>query len=281
MPLSEVLREVSDNLALAESSTARGRRARRAAGPCTSPTSPHRRPQPAGTRPRNGRPSTPRQRGCGRAFVRSTRLRSATGRAGSAGTSRRAAAYGGSPCSARSIGVPHRRHGCPPPLEDPVLPPPAAGRRWSPARPGPCSLAAAGAPAPRASRGRARRPPASTAMTPRRKQRLGLVEVADAGQVPLVEQGRADLAVRVGGAAGVRPRRGPSPGRAGPVRGGRPASSSRLARQQLDHGQAVADRLPVGVRQHAPGPATPARRATGRPAGRGARCRPSGSGCAG
>ena len=43
-----------------------------------------------------------------------------------------------------------------------------------------------------------------------------------------------------------------------------------VAREQLDHRQPVADRLPLGGRQQQPAPASRGRRATGRRAGRGA-----------
>ena len=79
VPLSEVLREVSDNLALAE--TMPEVPARRAHDRCTSPTSPHSRPS-RGVRTPNDRPSTPRQRGCGRAFVVLGGSRSSSRRAG-------------------------------------------------------------------------------------------------------------------------------------------------------------------------------------------------------
>ena len=72
VPLSEVLRDVSDNLALAEAlpELPQVPRCRSPRPPrCTSPTWPHRR-SPSGYETHSVRPSTPRQRGCGRAFVR-------------------------------------------------------------------------------------------------------------------------------------------------------------------------------------------------------------------
>ena len=64
VPLSEVLREVSDNLALAESHAGRVPELPRCRSPhpdrCTSPTSPHRPARSPRVETENDRPSTPR-----------------------------------------------------------------------------------------------------------------------------------------------------------------------------------------------------------------------------
>ena len=95
------------------------------------------------------------------------------------------------------------------------------------------------------------------------EQRLDLVEVADPGQVALVEHRDADLLVGVLAAAGAAPRRGPSRARARRARGGRPAGPRRSVGTMLDVVQPVADALPVvGGQHHADvvaGPAAPLR----------------------
>ena len=117
---------------------------------------------------------------------------------------------------------------------------------------------------------------------PEQEAHLGLVEVADAGHHPLLEQHQPQLVVgpggepaqRLGGVPVV-----PAAGRAGPARGARPAGPRR--RWAAAPGRAARTRPRPGRRWPARrGPRAPAAARTC-PAGTGARSRPSGSGCAG
>ena len=90
------------------------------------------------------------------------------------------------------------------------------------------------------------------------EQRLDLVEVADAGQVALVEDRDADLLVGVRRAAGAAPPRGPSRGRGRRARGGRPAGprrrSARSRRRAAGSRRTPTRRWPGPRGRRRPGP---------------------------
>ena len=132
----------------------------------------------------------------------------------------------GGPCSPSRIAVPHRRQGLPR----------RPNTQWSrPRRGSPvvfcsgwCRLARMSVRARSTSAGRSfdvgdPRPRVDAAD----EQRLDLVEIADPGQVALVEDRDADLLVGVLARAGAAPRRGPSRGRGRRARGGRRAGPPR------------------------------------------------------
>ena len=112
------------------------------------------------------------------------------------------------------------------------------------------------------------------------EQRLDLVEVADAGEVALVDQGDADLLVGVLAQPAQRLVEVPvGAEHVGPEMADEPVLLG--GGHHVDVVQPVADALPVVGGEDQRGRRRPARRATSCRAGRCASCRPSGSACAG